>query len=346
MGISIALCTYNGEKFLREQLDSIAQQILLPDELVVCDDRSQDRTLEILETFRDRVAFPVHIHRNEQNLGSTKNFEKAVSICREEIIALCDQDDVWRPQKLKRLMEVLQANPEAGYAFSNAELVDENLQLLGGLLWDSIRFSGDVRERFFKGEQIQCFIKQHIVTGATMAFRADIGKMAMPFPTSGNWIHDGWIALVATSLGARGIPIDEPLIEYRQHAKQQIGAPTPPAQNGSTDLKRKSLLKMYEDLKANEQALFEAWEYRGSKILLALPVVKNKLAELKDYQPSPALINNLKFLKRFETHFINRRKILTSRGLGRYGLIFREAFWGRYGEFSDSWRSLFRDLFL
>ena len=94
MKTSIALCTYNGEKFLREQLDSIALQTLLPDELVACDDRSCDSTMEILQEFRERVSFPVHIHQNEENLGSTKNFEKAIKLCSGDIIALCDQADV------------------------------------------------------------------------------------------------------------------------------------------------------------------------------------------------------------------------------------------------------------
>jgi hypothetical protein len=214
------------------------------------------------------------------------------------------------------------------------------------LLWDSIKFNGEVRRKFFKGEQIECFIRQHIVTGATMAFRTQIGKVAMPFPTAGKWIHDGWIALVSSSIGAKGVAIDEPLIDYRQHARQQIGAPPPSEKNGDGPVKHKSLLDMYRELKQNEQILFQAWEYRGSKILLALPIAKNKLQELKDKQPSPDLLKNLTYMKRFETHFNNRRKILTTRDLDRYGLIFREAFSGRYAQFSDSWRSIFRDLFL
>jgi glycosyltransferase involved in cell wall biosynthesis len=346
MGISIALCTYNGEKFLREQLDSIAGQTVLPEELVVCDDRSTDATLRILEDFSEQVSFPVHIHRNEVNLGSTKNFEKAICLCRGDVIALCDQDDVWKPNKLQRLVEELNNNPDAGYAFSNAEMVDEQLQPLGGLLWDSIKFTGEVRRKFYKGEQIECFIRQHIVTGATMAFRTQIGKVAMPFPTAGKWIHDGWIALVSSSTGARGVAIDEPLIDYRQHSSQQIGAPPPSEKNGDGPVKHKSLLDMYRELKQNEQILFQAWEYRGSKILLALPIAKNKLQELKDKQPSPDLLKNLTYMKRFETHFNNRRKILTTRDLDRYGLIFREALSGRYAQFSDSWRSIFRDIFL
>jgi len=346
MDVSIALCTYNGEKFLREQLESINQQSLLPAELVVCDDCSRDRTISILREFEGQASFPVHIHQNDKNLGSTKNFEKAINLCRGDVIALSDQDDVWKPNKLQRLVEVLSYDPDAGYVFSNAELVDEQLQPLGGLLWDSIKFTGESRENFYQGKQLECFIKRHVVTGATMAFRKEIGQIAMPFPTSGNWIHDGWIALVSSSIGARGIPIDEPLIDYRQHSNQQIGAPEPSKKRGDESINRRSLLERYQELKAKEQILFQSWESRGLKILMALPIVKNKLAELKTQQPSHELLKNLKYLKRYETHFNNRRIILTTRSPDRYRLIFLEAISGRYNQFSDSWRSLFRDLFL
>jgi hypothetical protein len=336
MRISIALCTYNGEKFLREQLDSIAEQTLLPGELVVCDDRSKDGTLKILAGFGERAPFPVQVHQNEKNLGSTRNFEKAIGLCQGDIIALCDQDDVWKPHKLERLVEILRANPEAGYVFSDAKLVDENLRPLGRRLWDSVGFNGEIKERFLKGDQFRCFTKQHIVTGATMAFRASVGRMAMPFPMSGYWIHDGWIALVSSATGALGIPVEEALISYRQHSSQQIGAPE------QGEEKRKSLLGMYRELKASHQSLFAAWEKHCLQILS----LKGLLRKLRDNHPSSALDQNLKCLQEFETHFLARRKILTSRGPGRYGLILREAIAGRYALFSDSWKSVFRDLFL
>lgn len=337
MKISIALCTYNGERFLREQLDSIVSQTLLPDELVVCDDRSQDATLEILIAFSERSSFPVHIYQNEANLGSTKNFEKAISLCQGDIIALCDQDDVWKPQKLKRLAETLQTNPEAGYVFSNADIVDENLNPLGNHLWDSVRFTGDIREKYSSNDQFYCLTKQHVVTGATMAFRSNIGKLATPFPTRGRWIHDGWIALIASAVGAWGLPIDETLIFYRQHPNQQIGAPRQPVED-----KKTSLLGMYRELKENQQALFADWEMRCIRII----TLKGALQELLQSHTSSILEKNLSYLQEFEIHYSNRKEILTTSNSKRYALILQEFFSGRYTQFSDSWRSLFRDLFL
>ena len=98
--ISIAMATYNGSKYLREQLDSLAAQTLPPCELVVTDDGSTDDTLGILDRFRRRAPFPVHLHRNEQRLGYRDNFLKAAQLCSGELIAFCDQDDVWMPDKL------------------------------------------------------------------------------------------------------------------------------------------------------------------------------------------------------------------------------------------------------
>src|SRR6266567_6944512 len=105
--ISVAMCTYNGARFLREQLESIAAQSRLPDELVVCDDGSTDETVETIKAFVGRAPFAVRLEINSKNLGSTKNFEKAIGLCEGEIIALADQDDVWKPQKLAVLEATL-----------------------------------------------------------------------------------------------------------------------------------------------------------------------------------------------------------------------------------------------
>ena len=89
MNISIAMCTYNGSRFLGEQLKSLAEQTMLPSELIICDDASTDATSAIVKGFADEAPFPVRLIRNEVTLGSTKNFEKAICLCAGEAIALC-----------------------------------------------------------------------------------------------------------------------------------------------------------------------------------------------------------------------------------------------------------------
>src|SRR5215510_13144854 len=98
--ISIAMCTHNGAPYLAEQLNSILAQTRLPDEVVVCDDCSSDNSRAILESFASKAPFLVSLQFNEQRLGSTKNFEKTIELCQGDVIALCDQDDVWSIEKL------------------------------------------------------------------------------------------------------------------------------------------------------------------------------------------------------------------------------------------------------
>lgn len=171
--LSVAMCTYNGAQYLQEQLDSIAGQSRLPDELVVCDDGSTDVTLEILEDFQKGASFPVKIYRNETNLGPIKNFEKAIMLCSGDIIALSDQDDVWMPQKLEKFKKALKDHPNAGYVFSNALLVDEMLRPLGSTIWEIVSFTARQRRRFGQGHQLEVLLNYNVVTGATMAFRAE-----------------------------------------------------------------------------------------------------------------------------------------------------------------------------
>src|SRR5580698_1985958 len=100
MKLSVALCTYNGERFLPEQLASIREQSRLPDELVICDDASADQSVAIATRFAERAPFPVRIEANSRNLGSTPNFARAIELCNGDAIVLSDQDDVWLPDKL------------------------------------------------------------------------------------------------------------------------------------------------------------------------------------------------------------------------------------------------------
>ena len=220
-GISIALCTYNGEAYLEDQLDSIAAQRLLPDEMIVCDDNSTDGTLRILDAFAGNSPFPVRIHTSAANRGSNKNFEKAILLCAGDIIALADQDDFWFPEKLARIADAFSGNPSAGIVFSDALLADEHLNPLGATLWDRFEFTRKRRKKFDSGNAWKVLLEKNTVTGATMAFKKSYAGAILPFPPS--WVHDAWIAFIV-SLYADPVYIDEPLIWYRQHPGQQIGA--------------------------------------------------------------------------------------------------------------------------
>ena len=125
--ISVALCTYNGQQFLRQQLQSIQQQSRLPDELIVCDDGSSDQTVRIARDFAASASFPVRISENDHNLGFVANFEQAILLCGGDLITLCDQDDIWYPNRLERTEQEFTAHPEVGLVFSDGDLIDEFL---------------------------------------------------------------------------------------------------------------------------------------------------------------------------------------------------------------------------
>jgi glycosyltransferase involved in cell wall biosynthesis len=217
------MCTYNGARFLSEQLESIAVQTRLPGELVVCDDRSTDESVEIVRNFARHAPFPVQLEINEENLGSTKNFEKAIGLCKGEIIALADQDDVWCPQKLSSIAGVLDHDERIGAVFSDAELIDEDSRPLAGTLWGSFLFSSSEQKRFEGGQGLKVLLKHATVTGATMAFRSKFRDLTLPIPSC--QVHDYWIVLLIASVSQLA-PIRTPLVRYRRHQAQQIGPGT------------------------------------------------------------------------------------------------------------------------
>lgn len=224
MKISVAMCTHNGARYLREQLDSIAAQTRPPDELIICDDCSTDETVPLVRQFIEATRFPVRLHINEKNLGSTKNFERAISRCTGEIVALADQDDIWLSHKLATMERVFVENPAAGLVFSDAEIVDEHLQPQGRTMWERNGFDRMKMKLISENRALEVLLPGWTITGSTMAFKNRFSDLFIPIPEDLPMIHDGWLALIIAAV-AKVVWIDEPLIKYRQHPGQQIGAP-------------------------------------------------------------------------------------------------------------------------
>ena len=220
-GISVALATHDGARFLPAQLESLVRQSRAPDELVVCDDRSSDGTVAILEDFARNAPFPVRIERNPTQLRSTRNFEKAIGLCTRDLIATCDQDDVWLPEKLALSEAAFSADARLGLVFTDAEIVDADLRPMGYRLWETIHLGKHEQHRIRSGRGFDLLLRQWLVTGATMVFRAEHRSLVLPIPEC--WIHDGWIAFLLGAVAPIGI-VDRPTVLYRQHPGQQIGA--------------------------------------------------------------------------------------------------------------------------
>jgi glycosyltransferase involved in cell wall biosynthesis len=266
--ISVALCTFNGARFLEPQLESFPAQTRMPDELVACDDGSTDDTVAILERFEKRAPFPVRIARNETRLGSTKNFEKAISLCTGEFIATCDQDDVWLPEKLALSEAAFDITPLRGLVFTNADVVDNELRSLGHTMWDAIHFRTMARRRVRRGQSFEVLLRQWVVTGATMMFRSEYRPFVLPIPD--NWVHDGWIAFIIGAMAPIGF-VERSTLKYRQHAAQQIGG------------KKLSLWELYEMALEVGPAHFRL-DYERFKL------ARERLRSLASHVPDPSIL--------------------------------------------------------
>jgi hypothetical protein len=218
--LSVALCTFNGEPYLEEQLASILAQGRPPEEVVICDDGSADRTIDILRDFAKSTGFPVRIVLNPGRLGFTKNFEKAIRLCEGDVIVLSDQDDCWYQTRLAMLEKAFVANPAQGLIFSDADLMDQESRLVGKRYWATCGLTERRRLQIKKGKALQVLLKHNVVCGATAAFRSELRGIVLPIPEI--TVHDLWIAVVASIVSEIGM-LPEPSISYRKHSSQQLG---------------------------------------------------------------------------------------------------------------------------
>ena len=202
MRISIAMATYNGAEYLREQLESFLSQTRQPDELIVCDDGSGDATLDTLERFRQSAPFAVQIHRNETRLGFTKNFEKALLKCSGDLVFLSDQDDVWFASKVAVVENAFLSHPEKLLVVHDGKLVDEKLE------WHGATKLGQVVSGYGTSDALKM--------GALTAMHRDFLSCALPVP-EGIVGHDMWLHNIARHLDAR-LVLDQPLQLIRRHS--------------------------------------------------------------------------------------------------------------------------------
>ncbi|MDH6423825.1 glycosyltransferase family 2 protein [Aurantimicrobium minutum] len=232
MKISVAMCTYNGAKYVEEQLSSILKQSLLPSEIVISDDGSTDETLDIIESFwsKKNQTFPLAadvsltVIKNPLSLGVTKNFEQALLACQHPILALSDQDDIWQPDKLEKLVPLFEKDPKLLFVFTDSRLVDAAGKPLGVTSFQALVVSETERTAVTSGNSQAVFLRRNLATGATVLLRRNLLDYATPFPSE--WVHDEWLALVASFAGQVHMS-DECLIDYRQHGNNQIGMKKP-----------------------------------------------------------------------------------------------------------------------
>ncbi len=227
MTTSVALCTYNGTHYIQEQIESILNKTIPVDEIVVCDDGSTDNTIQVIENLREKSSGKIRIIRNERKIGVGDNFQKAVDLCKGDIIFLSDQDDVWMPNKVETISSFFKENSKIDVIFTDAELIDETGQTVTFVpnnLW-GYHFTGDYKKMFGLGLQLEPFIIGHThATGATMAVRRDFATRH-PFAamcSHGEVLHDFALAIFAAENNSLGC-LEQKLTQYRIHSSQTCG---------------------------------------------------------------------------------------------------------------------------
>jgi glycosyltransferase involved in cell wall biosynthesis len=229
MKISVAFIVYNGAQYMRTQLDSILDQTHKVDEIVVCDDASSDNTKEILEEYKNKHPNLFFIHYNKQNIGPTKNIEKAIQACTGELILLADQDDYWETNKVDTVVKWFDQNPNMHGVFTNGSLMNSNGDLDNKYsLWDIMSFpSKTIKNKNELNSNLKLYINtvENAVTGATLAIRNNLAFLKQPFPVIKNLVHDRWLAINLAETNSLGF-LENKLIRYRIHSKQAIGGMT------------------------------------------------------------------------------------------------------------------------
>jgi glycosyltransferase involved in cell wall biosynthesis len=232
VAVSVAMATYNGARYIRQQLDSLAAQSYPPSELVITDDGSTDETLKLVEEFAAHAPFPVFVHRNETRLGYRANFLRAAALCTSDLIAFCDQDDVWHQRKLEICVPLFD-NPDVLLAYHNAITMASDGRPIGLLddwvLPQLINPPLSVGPWPFVKGFTQIFRRSLPLLPALWSQSIDYAQM------SERMAHDQWFFFLSSALGSIAY-IKEPLAYYRQHDGNEVGVFGPHHPAGSVRL--------------------------------------------------------------------------------------------------------------
>ncbi|HEY1803790.1 MAG TPA: glycosyltransferase [Terracidiphilus sp.] len=205
--VSVCMAAYSGAKFIEAQIGSILCQLAPDDEIVIVDDCSQDDTVSRILQMRDsRIRLFVH----EKNEGVVATFEDALRCATGNILFLSDDDDLWAPNKVERVLQEFERHPEAQLVASRVALIDERGQALPD---DRVNRYGRFLPGFWRN-----IIKNHY-QGSAMAIRAAFLGRVLPFPRGKLFLHDAWIGTRNDAHGGKTVFINEPLVYYRRHSQ-------------------------------------------------------------------------------------------------------------------------------
>ena len=221
--LAILLATYNGEKYLAEQLDSLFAQSNADWRLVIRDDGSSDNTLDILQAYQRRYPDRIQLLDSQRrNLGATACFGELLLHTAADTLMFCDQDDLWQPMKIERTLQRMKAlEEERGQqtpllVHSDLRVMDRSLHIINSSFWHYEKLNAR------RGDSLVNLVVQNVVTGCTMMINRALRDLAIHLPPKAI-LHDWWLALVAAAFG-KIAAISEPLTDYRQHGRNEVGA--------------------------------------------------------------------------------------------------------------------------
>ena len=218
--ISVVMATFNGERYVKEQIESILAQTIQPDEIIICDDCSNDKTVQIVKLILDRENILYKLIQHEENKGVLESFYDALRESTGDIIFFSDQDDVWKKNKIEQIYPQF-AEKSTNLVFCDADVVDCDLKPTGKTLWQTIKFvPSKCNNKFIYITGIRELLKRNYVTGMCMAIRKklldDLDQLS-PY-----MLHDEYFAWKALSSG-KIVAINASYILYRQHDNNVVG---------------------------------------------------------------------------------------------------------------------------
>lgn len=222
MRISVVICTYNGERFIEEQLNSILRQTRSVDEIILMDDGSSDSTVDLAERILGSQKIPYQIIANSSNLGVSANFEKGIAKADGDIVLTADQDDVWKANKVQHFEKFFEKNSNCVLAFTDGYVTDSDLNVTRNSIWEAAGFTEKKKKLFQEKEYYRVLFSDNVITGAAMGVRRSFALKCIPAPKG--TLHDYWYALNAPLFGDICF-IEEKCILYRQHKNNVMGVP-------------------------------------------------------------------------------------------------------------------------
>lgn len=306
MSITVVMATYNGERYIREQLDSIIKQTQKPQRIIVVDDCSNDKTVSIIHDVLKNSEVSYEVIEHKKNQGVAQSFMDGIALADTEYIFLADQDDYWFPVKIKNMMEVICEEDDFSMVVCNAYITDDKLVETGKTMFEYIELPLEFDKDkcvLSSDEALELLLKRNYATGMCMLIRKSRLMDVFPFPDV--MVYDSWLAW-KLALSGTVVFIQTPYVLYRQHSENVVGAKKSRVMVGQYYQHRKSnkekFVKKYNYLcetarkdkrgvEQTERALeFYIWRYKlceNSKIYDLFKLLERVVrGDYKDYTPN------------------------------------------------------------